>query len=174
MVQAASEGNWTALEDVLSDGGDVESRDEFGKTLLNICANGGFDKLVTQLVDNYEAQVEAQDSRGWTALMSAAHNNHEAVVRYLLSKGASTEPTNTYGLSVFQLAHEDIVPLLGSRPVVEEDKKEEAEPEEEKKAVPESAKKAGKAGGKPGKKSGAKKAASSTKAGAKSGAKKGK
>jgi hypothetical protein len=179
MVKAANEGNWAAMEDVLLEGGDVESRDEYGKTLLNICANAGHDKLVIQLIENHEANIETCDSRGWTPLMSAAHNNHESVVRYLLSKGASTEVTNAYELSVFQLAHEDIIPLLGSRPVMEEKKEEEKKAEEaghaeETKAVPESAKKGGKAASKAGKKSGAKKAASSTKPGAKAGAKKGK
>lgn len=162
---------------MLLEGGDVESRDEYGKSLLNICANAGHDKLVTQLVENYEASIESRDSLGWTPLMSAAHNNHETVVRYLLSKGASTEPTNASGLSVFQLAHADIVPLLGQRPVLEETKSIESEQKqtEETKTTTASAKKGGKTAGKPGKKAGAKKAAAApAKAGGKPGAKKGK
>ena len=166
MVKAATDGNWPALEDELLEGGNVENRDEFGKTLLNICANAGHDKIVVQLVENHDANIESSDSRGWTPLMSAAHNNHEKVVRFLLEKGANTEVTNSYGLNVYSLATEEMKGVVASvRPsaVVEEKKTEEAkaEPAEETKA-PAAAKKGGKAAGsKTGtaKKAGAKKAA---------------
>lgn len=150
MVKAANDGDWDALENELLEGGDVESRDEFGKTLLNICANAGHDKIVVQLVENHEANIEASDSRGWTPLMSAAHNNHEKVVRFLLEKGANVEVTNSYGLNVYSLATEEMKGLLVSvRPsvAVEEHKVEEVkaavEPAEETKAP--AAKKGGKA-----------------------------
>jgi len=52
-----------------------------------IAANNGHERAVELLLQR-GAEVDLQDSDGWTALMCAADNGHERVVELLLRRGA--------------------------------------------------------------------------------------
>jgi ankyrin len=66
-------------------GADVDAATWKGNSALHIASLAGQDIIVTILVEN-SANVNAQSLNGFTPLYMAARENHEGVVRYLLSK----------------------------------------------------------------------------------------
>jgi hypothetical protein len=73
--------------------------------------------LVTALVDEHGADVNAVADRSlYTALIVAAYEGHEAVVRFLLSRGADVRSVNKFGESAEAVAvsrrHASLAALL--------------------------------------------------------------
>ena len=86
-----------------------------GATPLMVAARRGSLQLATVLLQ--ESKVNAQDRRGYTALMHACAAGHEAIVQLLLSFHADTTIQSSGGLTALHLAaaagHEHIaLPLL--------------------------------------------------------------
>ena len=56
--------------------------------MLHLAARAGGAGCVRELVDGWSAQLELRDDHGATALVLAAIKGRDAIVRYLLDKGA--------------------------------------------------------------------------------------
>lgn len=84
--------------------------------LLILTALLGEVNTVDFILSNYGADVNAQDSIGWTALQFACCCNHEEVVRLLLKKGADTNAQDLIGSTPLHKAclrnNEKIIGLL--------------------------------------------------------------
>lgn len=96
-AEAAREGNAQYFFDL----GDDEliklsqKKDEDGRTILHSAVVGGNMLLVQRLIERCgNEKINAQDSEGWTPLMSAVSCGHEEIVKYLLSLGADCNSTN--------------------------------------------------------------------------------
>lgn len=89
LVAAEERGDAAALENLLSQGGDVNARDDAGETLLMKAAGQGRLGLVNLLL-RHHADVGARklDSWGFPALTIAAEAGHPDVVEALLNAGA--------------------------------------------------------------------------------------
>ena len=86
----------------------------YDKGLINMSKEGA-EKLVKVLIDE-NANVNAADSYGTTALMEAAENGHLGVVKYLISKGADFNAATLYGKTALIFAasngHLEVVKYL--------------------------------------------------------------
>lgn len=66
----------------------VNNATKKGNTALHIASLAG-QKDVIKLLIQYNANVNVQSLNGFTPLYMAAQENHDACVRFLLSKGAN-------------------------------------------------------------------------------------
>jgi len=73
---------------IVSEGADVETRDEFGFTPLMMHSNAGHVETVRFLIEK-KADVNARDGYGGTALINAAFRGHDGIVGILLANGAA-------------------------------------------------------------------------------------
>jgi uncharacterized protein len=94
LIAAALKRDTATMEDAIKSGADV-----------NVTVEGlGPPIVITALGDNYSgakllldrgANINAEDSEGYTALINASFNNNPEMVRLLLSKGANVNaPSN--------------------------------------------------------------------------------
>ncbi|KAJ3459828.1 hypothetical protein MRS44_015901 [Fusarium solani] len=102
---------------LLKRGANLESRDEWGDTILSLAAKAG-DLSVVRLLIKEGVDVETRNKDGDTALSLASCAGNEAIVKILVEAGASIEPKGDLGgTPLFQAAsngHEGIVALLAS------------------------------------------------------------
>ena len=95
----------------------ADARDSDGRTLLMKAAKKGNIELIENLLYS-EADVNAADDDGWTALMFAARfQDNPKAVALLLNAGAKMQAENNYGITALLLAagfshSTDIVSLL--------------------------------------------------------------
>ena len=83
---------------------DADKRDLQGRTKLMKASKNGDLKLVENLIFS-NADVNAQDNEGWTALMFACRFSTNAnIVKTLIRNGAKTETKNNYGITALRLA----------------------------------------------------------------------
>jgi ankyrin repeat protein len=64
-------------------GADVEARDDGGRKPLQCAACNGHISVVKELIEERNAEINARDNDGWTALRLARHE----VAAYLVSRG---------------------------------------------------------------------------------------
>ncbi len=85
--QAASQGDLSAVNEALTQGADVNAREEFGDTALNLAADSGHLDVVERLL---EAGTDLENLGGadLTPLMNATFSGNVKVVEVLLSRGA--------------------------------------------------------------------------------------
>ncbi len=94
---------------------DLNLRDDFGQTPLMYAISHGRSDIVPLLLDN-GADVNAQSTSGWTALMFAARDNPDTIP-ILLDKGANRDFVNQDGKRAFDIAlelHPSLAPMLHS------------------------------------------------------------
>ena len=102
IAEAAKAGEADAVVAWLDSGGHIDATWELpsgsyrGATLLMCAASYGHVRLCDLLID-YNASLDLQDSNGINALMSAAAKAHAPVVRLLLQKGASLAQRDAQG-----------------------------------------------------------------------------
>ena len=83
---------------------DADRRDSEGRTLLMKAARSGNISMIENLIYS-EADVNAKDRDGWTALMFAARfQNNPKTLTLLLDAGASMNEENSYGITALLLA----------------------------------------------------------------------
>ena len=101
-VDAVKNSNYGILEHILDEIGlSVNCRDEHGNTLLIIAAQRASKRMVKFLLRR-NANMNAQNFVGCTALHYLYGYGHDRLAEYLLSKGASDEVINKAGLTVYE------------------------------------------------------------------------
>lgn len=98
LFQAIQRGAITSVEQYLSQGGDVEARNERGNTLLMAAAWHQWPKIVRLLL-KHRANPNACDSQGRTPLHHAALSSVDSV-KLLLTAGADATARDNEGKSV--------------------------------------------------------------------------
>ena len=93
--------------------GNINARDEVGRTLLNIAVCNGKNEIVKLLLDA-GADKEIKDNIGRTPLFTAVEYATAEIVKLLLDAGADKEVRNNYGNNPADLANSEIGKLLKS------------------------------------------------------------
>jgi ankyrin repeat protein len=98
IFQAIERGNLRAVEQFLADGGEVESRNASGQTLLMAAAIYSWPKIVRLLLEK-SADPNARDEQGRTPLHHAATSSVDSA-KLLLAAGADVKARDRDGKSV--------------------------------------------------------------------------
>lgn len=85
--QAARQGNLVIVQIILTAGVDINTRDQFGNTALNLAAEAGHVEIVRYLLDS-GADIENLGGAQKTPLMNATFAGHTQVVELLLQHQA--------------------------------------------------------------------------------------
>ncbi len=93
------------IKQLISQGANVERRDENGRTALMLAALLGKWREISLLLDA-GAEVNAQDNDGNTALHLALEVGHHETVALLRSRGADASTENNAGITTLALAQE--------------------------------------------------------------------
>ncbi len=102
---AVDGGNPTALEYILADGADVNTRDSMnGWTPLLRGASINCSHEIANILIRYKADLDAVDKENKTALLIATINGNLPLVRLLIEHGANVNIRNSYGKSLYDLA----------------------------------------------------------------------
>jgi len=112
MKQAIRAGNVDVLEAFLKNGYDVNSKDEYGDSLLNI-ASGEGQAAAVQILLGHKANIEAVNDRGEKAVDRAIWKNSVEILKLLLDHGAAKPTMKINGEPVLNQAVAD-VPYDGS------------------------------------------------------------
>ena len=96
---------------------DLNAKDCFGATALNIASHEGFQEVVRMLLKDGRVDIHAKDKYDYTALISASENGHHEVVRILLEDdrmevNAKDIDGRTALIAASQEGHQEIVRIL--------------------------------------------------------------
>ena len=80
------------VELLLSIGANAQCQDATGKTPLIYAAEYGHSFILELLLDEGNADIDAHDKEGLTALCVASREGHEDIVQELVARGASLQP----------------------------------------------------------------------------------
>jgi cytohesin len=112
---AAEQGSLHEVRQLLTQGTNVNAKDQHGATPLHLAIRWGHEDVVTLLLTQ-GADVNAKDQQGVTPLHWAAYFGRRAVVEWLLAEGAEVEVKNRKGYTprdwAAEKGHQDIVALL--------------------------------------------------------------
>jgi ankyrin repeat protein len=110
--KACEKGNIEAVKQHLTDGADVNAKDNEGWTALHWAASWG-DKEVAELLIKNGADIDAKDNEGETPLHIAAQFGQKEIVELLLSSDANVNAKENKGWTplhhVTSLTFEDLV-----------------------------------------------------------------
>jgi ankyrin repeat protein len=128
LIGTACTGNLEPTRDLLARGAEVDTRDENTATTPLMCAARGltdvrqpgqaaFDHAgVLETLLDHGADINAGDMSGMTALMWAARNGCEPLVKILIRRGANVNATDLSGMTALKWAekngHQNIVDRL--------------------------------------------------------------
>ena len=96
LLDAAQDGDTNTVKSLLDAGGDVNLKDETGRTLLMYATLKNHKEVVQVLLDK-GADVNARNTTGETALSFAARQGHPEIARALLRKGADVNAQDSAG-----------------------------------------------------------------------------
>jgi len=85
---AAETGDYMACVTALENGLNVNKGDADGKTLLHHAVIGGQEKIVTNLIEQYKADVNVKDKAGATPLAAAVQAQNDRIAAILRTAGA--------------------------------------------------------------------------------------
>ncbi|MBI1275404.1 hypothetical protein GC177_05470 [bacterium] len=115
LVDAADQGNASAVKSMVSSGKAVDSKGRFDATPLMRASFKGHGDIVKYLI-SVGANINARDVGGATALHMAARRGNDEVVKQLLAAGANTNQTDHEGWTPLMRAalqgHTKVVELL--------------------------------------------------------------
>ena len=103
MVQAFLKRTSTNVEDICGIG---------KKNAAHLTAMMGHKDVMCVLVEEYNANLEALDSFGWTPLKCAAIYGHLEMFIYLVKKGANLKAKDNGGYSILDNLHENIADYI--------------------------------------------------------------
>ena len=98
--RAITEGNITAVQEILKQGFPVDTDTAQGTTLLMLAAQHGQLELV-RLLTEHRANLDAENGEGDTALTLAARAGHVELVDYLLKHNPKADIDHKYRLRVY-------------------------------------------------------------------------
>jgi ankyrin repeat protein len=114
-IEAAKEGNVSAIELLLVKGVDVNTTDRDGNTALIWAARHGQRDCVRKLIEK-GSKVNVKNNVDWTALIAASRKGHKAVVELLIENGADVNAKANDGNTAFTFAsakgYDEIVDIL--------------------------------------------------------------
>ena len=115
LMLAAKHGVNESIEPLLSRGADIQAKDSDGNTALHHAASiEGNTLIIQKLLENETGKqtINAQNSVGNTALMSAVYNRQHDTVALLVNNGADVNVKNNEGKTAFDMAIEFDKPAL--------------------------------------------------------------
>lgn len=119
LINAASDGNISAVKYELYCGADVNVGNKHNNTPLMLAAYGGHTEIVRLLLDNNPPPIDVDatsSTSGNTALMLAAIKGHAEIVSMLLDFGADIDIISKYRktavIEAAKYGHAEIVDLL--------------------------------------------------------------
>ena len=98
---AAFIGNIDAIKGHIATGTDLNVKDQYGSTPLNIAATFGKTKVALALIEG-GADLNITNNEGSTPLHTAAFFCRTEIVKALLTKGANKTSKNVYGSTALQ------------------------------------------------------------------------
>ncbi|WP_133406345.1 ankyrin repeat domain-containing protein [Parashewanella tropica] len=101
---AADGGHSDVVSLLLEHGASAIQRDKQAFTPLQIAAHKGRGAVVDVLLKQPEVDIDAQNDRGWTALMLAAAHGNVGIVRSLLSHTINIQATHHNGETALEIA----------------------------------------------------------------------
>lgn len=87
LFQAARDGDLNGVKDALKNGADIEAKESYGDTALNLAAENGHLELVKYLIET-GANIENLGGAAKTPIMNAAFAGHAEIVIVLIAHGA--------------------------------------------------------------------------------------
>jgi ankyrin repeat protein len=121
LLQAAASGHGDVVEYLLKAGANIHSTNKYGHTALCEAAQAGDVKAAEALIKHGAGvnDTNHKDEDGNTALLLAAVEGHEEMVKYLLNAGVNIRHINACDETALQLAvvngHENVARLLEQR-----------------------------------------------------------
>jgi hypothetical protein len=116
LVQAADDGNFDEVKDLVKDGADVNFLDDTGWTALLYASFKGHTEIARFLV-KAGANLTAKAAKdGWTPLCCACKRGNMELIRFFLENGADIESADNAGftplLKASQQGHTEVVRFL--------------------------------------------------------------
>lgn len=96
---AVRKGDLIGMKDALKNGADIEEKETYGDTALNIAAENGYFEIVTFLVES-GANIENLGGAAKTPVMNAAFEGHSKIVIFLIEKGAKISNDLLYSVQM--------------------------------------------------------------------------
>lgn len=103
---AAREGDLDVISQLLSQGVDVNSRDESRETALIEAALSAQTRIAAVLIEA-KADIEARNDRGFTALHAAAYSGSVEIAALLLDHGAEVDALSKHKITPLHVAAEE-------------------------------------------------------------------
>ncbi|XP_067653767.1 serine/threonine-protein phosphatase 6 regulatory ankyrin repeat subunit B-like [Haliotis asinina] len=104
VMYAVASGSKDVFDLLVSEGGDVSLKDDYGNSVFQLACIGGNLSIVECLLSNSE--VDSSDYLGRTALMKAAESGHIHVFKFLVSQKADRKLTDDFNNTVLHSACE--------------------------------------------------------------------
>jgi len=108
---AVKNGNYEKLEELLETGLQINSRDEYGNTMLICAAQQGNKRIVKSLLRR-GCDMNLQNLSGNTALHYCFQYSFEKLVDYLIAKGADDSITNKDNLTCYEGLTKELVDAI--------------------------------------------------------------
>ncbi|MEK1893054.1 MAG: ankyrin repeat domain-containing protein [Rhizobium sp.] len=103
---AARDGDLDVISQLLSQGVDIDSRNESRETALIEAALSGQTKIAAVLIEA-SADIEARNDRGFTALHAAAYSGSAEIAALLLDRGAKVDALSKHKITPLHVAAEE-------------------------------------------------------------------
>ncbi len=103
LFEAVAREDLETLKRLIAEGGNPDSLDQAGRSLLSAAACRGLDNIIAFLIES-KVNVNFQDSSGKTALMFAVGSSPIATVRLLIGAGADVNLRDNEGRSAYAIA----------------------------------------------------------------------